>query len=81
MPRKTLGDFVAAAIAAGLDPATPAVAVASATRPDQLHVAAPLGQLAAHTETLPVGAPVLVILGQVAREEVAATTPFAKAAE
>ena len=81
MPRKTLGQFVAAAIAAGLDPATPAVAVASATRPDQLHIAAPLGDLAAHTETLPAGAPVLVILGQVTRDELAASAPFAKAAE
>ena len=39
MPRKTLGEFVRKALAKGLDPATPAIAIASATLADEAHVA------------------------------------------
>ena len=39
MPKKTLRELSARAIAQGLDPATPAVAVANATRPDETIVA------------------------------------------
>lgn len=67
MPRKTLADFARAAVAAGLDPATPALAVASVARPDQRHVAASIATLAAELSRLPAGAPVTVIVGQVAR--------------
>ena len=35
MPTKTLPELVATAVQAGLDPATPAVAVERATRPDE----------------------------------------------
>lgn len=72
MPRRTLADFAAAARLHGLDPATPAVAIASATRPDQAHVAGAVGDIAALAETLPAGAPVIVILGQVARHAASA---------
>lgn len=68
MPRKTLAAFARQATAAGLDPTTPAVAVASIARAGQQHVAAPLSALAAETARLPAGAPVTVIVGQVARE-------------
>lgn len=67
MPRKTLAKFAREAIAAGLDPATPALAVASVARAEQRHVAAPLSALAAGLSRFPAGAPVTVIVGQVAR--------------
>jgi uroporphyrin-III C-methyltransferase/precorrin-2 dehydrogenase/sirohydrochlorin ferrochelatase len=67
MPRATMSQFAAAAIAAGLDPATPALAVANATRADQNHVAASLASIAGLAEGLPAGAPVILIVGQVAR--------------
>ncbi len=67
MPKKTLAQFARAAIAAGLDPAMPALAVANIARVDQRHVTAPIASLAADLATLPPGAPVTVIVGQVAR--------------
>ena len=67
MPRKTLAGFARAAVAAGLDPATPALAVADIARAGQRHVAAPIAALAADLGTLAAGAPVTVIVGQVAR--------------
>jgi len=72
MPRRTLGQFVDVAIAAGLDPATPSLAVASATREAQAHVATTIGALPGLAATLPAGAPVTIIIGAVARGEVAA---------
>lgn len=67
MPKKTLAQFARAAIAAGLDPATPALAVASVARAEQQHVAAPISALAAELVRLPADAPVTVIVGQIAR--------------
>jgi uroporphyrin-III C-methyltransferase/precorrin-2 dehydrogenase/sirohydrochlorin ferrochelatase len=67
MPRKTLTEFVREALMHGLDPATLAAAIASATRPDQAHVAGTVAELPALTEALPKGAPVIVIIGKVAR--------------
>jgi uroporphyrin-III C-methyltransferase/precorrin-2 dehydrogenase/sirohydrochlorin ferrochelatase len=78
MPRKTLAEFARKAIAKGLDPATPAVAVASATLPGQTEAAAPIAELAAAAAALPPG-PVIVIIGWVARERVlepSAVLPF-----
>lgn len=80
MPRKTLGQFVERAIAAGLDPATPALAVASATRDAQAEVAAPLADLPARAAALPAGAPVIVIIGAVARRELSAFVALARSA-
>ena len=45
MPVKTLAALVAKATAQGLDPLTPAIAIARATRPDQAVVAAPISEL------------------------------------
>ncbi|WP_114954786.1 siroheme synthase CysG [Sphingosinicella terrae] len=67
MPRKTLAQFVAEALAAGLSPATPAVAVASATLPVQRHVAGSIADLPRLLGALPEGVPVIVILGEVTR--------------
>ncbi|MDT9597395.1 siroheme synthase CysG [Sphingosinicella rhizophila] len=74
MPRKTLEHFTAKAIAAGLDPETPAVAVASATTPDQGQVSGTAATIASFAADLPAGAPVIVILGRVARERPALAT-------
>lgn len=70
MPRRTLGEFVTRAIAAGLDPLTPAVAVASATLPDQASIAAPLELLAGRVGELAADAPLLVIIGSSAAAQV-----------
>jgi uroporphyrin-III C-methyltransferase/precorrin-2 dehydrogenase/sirohydrochlorin ferrochelatase len=67
MPRKTLAEFVRAAMAHGLAADTPAAAIASATRPEQHHVAGRLADLPGLASGLAQGAPVVVILGAVAR--------------
>jgi uroporphyrin-III C-methyltransferase/precorrin-2 dehydrogenase/sirohydrochlorin ferrochelatase len=72
MPRKTLAAFVREALAKGLDPTTPAAAIASATRSDQTHVAGTVADIAALADELPAGAPVIVIIGRVARHASAA---------
>lgn len=68
MPRKTLGAFVRKALAAGLDPATPAVAIASATLPQETHAAGAIHEIDLLAAGLPTGAPVTVIIGWVGRE-------------
>ena len=81
MPRKTLGEFVRKGLAKGLDPATPAIAIASATRADQATVSGTFADIAGLTESLPAGAPVCIIIGWVVRQAVpaAAPIPFPKA--
>ena len=71
MPRRTLAGFVTAALAAGLDPQTPALGIASATRPEQREVAGPIASLATRLERLPAGVPVMVVVGQVVRARTA----------
>jgi uroporphyrin-III C-methyltransferase/precorrin-2 dehydrogenase/sirohydrochlorin ferrochelatase len=68
MPRATLGEFARSAIAAGLSPETPAVAIASATLPAQAHATGTITTVAGLAGTLPPGAPVTVVIGRVARE-------------
>lgn len=68
MPRATLAEFTSRAIAAGLDPLTPALAVASATLPQQAEIRCPLAALPQKAAGLPEGAPVLVVIGQVTRD-------------
>ncbi|MBV8790656.1 MAG: uroporphyrinogen-III C-methyltransferase [Pseudolabrys sp.] len=65
MPAKTIGQFVAAALAAGLDPATPAVAVISATRPDERRLWTPIADLPQHLNAAEPSGPVLVMIGRV----------------
>lgn len=67
MGRATLAAFVRSAVEAGLDPATPAVAVAAATRPDQQQVAGAVLDLPILVERLDPAAPVTIIVGKVAR--------------
>jgi uroporphyrin-III C-methyltransferase/precorrin-2 dehydrogenase/sirohydrochlorin ferrochelatase len=63
MPARTLSEFSAGAVAAGLDPATPALAVSRATRPDQQVVRAAIGELPARLAEARLPGPVLVIVG------------------
>jgi len=72
MPRRTLAAFVERAIAAGLDPATPAAAVAAATRPDQAEVCGPIAGLPGLLRTLDPALPVTVMIGHVLRDVAAA---------
>jgi uroporphyrin-III C-methyltransferase/precorrin-2 dehydrogenase/sirohydrochlorin ferrochelatase len=64
MPTRTLAELVARALAEGLDPATPAIAVARATRPDQQAVHAAIGDLPRKLASASLPGPVLVMLGQ-----------------
>ena len=73
MPRKTLDEFVRLALRKGLDPATPAIAVASATLPEEIHVAGTVAEIGALAEELPAGAPVAVLIGWVGRRYVTAS--------
>jgi uroporphyrin-III C-methyltransferase / precorrin-2 dehydrogenase / sirohydrochlorin ferrochelatase len=73
MPRRTLGDFVRLAVQNGLDPATPALAIASATLPQEAHVAGEVAEIGALAGALPAGAPVTVIVGWAARHHVTRT--------
>jgi uroporphyrin-III C-methyltransferase/precorrin-2 dehydrogenase/sirohydrochlorin ferrochelatase len=67
MPRKTLGEFVRKALAKGLDPATPAIAIASATLANESFVAGTISEIDTLAAGLPEGAPVTVLVGWVAR--------------
>ena len=65
MPAKTLPELVAAARAAGLDPATPAVAIERATRSDERVIAATIAELPARLAAEPPSGPVVVMVGRV----------------
>ena len=80
MPRATMAEFAASAITHGLDPATPALAIASATREEQAHVAGPLADIARLAATLPQGAPVTLVIGHVARAPAEALALLGEAA-
>ena len=66
MPKKTLAELAAKAIAAGLDPATPSLAISQATRPDQTVIADTIANLPARLEAEKPSGPVLVMIGSVA---------------
>jgi uroporphyrin-III C-methyltransferase / precorrin-2 dehydrogenase / sirohydrochlorin ferrochelatase len=68
MPKKTLRELSTCAIAQGLDPATPAVAVANATRPDEVVVAGTIADIADRIGDAAFGGPVLVMIGRVLAE-------------
>jgi uroporphyrin-III C-methyltransferase/precorrin-2 dehydrogenase/sirohydrochlorin ferrochelatase len=65
MPARTLVALVEKAIAEGLDPRTPAIAIARATRPDQQVVSAPIGDLPERLTQAALPGPLLVMLGHV----------------
>ena len=65
MPTRTLTALVESATARGLDPQTPALAIARATRPDQAVVTAPISELPFRVAEAELPGPVLVMVGQV----------------
>src|SRR6202051_4598286 len=72
MPTKTLPELVANAVQAGLDPATPAVAVERATRADERVIAATIADLPARLAAEALAGPVIVMIGRALTEYVAA---------
>jgi uroporphyrin-III C-methyltransferase/precorrin-2 dehydrogenase/sirohydrochlorin ferrochelatase len=74
MPTKTLPDLVAAALKAGIDPKTPAVAVMSATRADERVIAANIAGLPARLAAERPSGPVIVMIGRVFADQLTNTT-------
>src|SRR6476659_9136173 len=72
MPTRTLAALVEKAVGEGLDPRTPAVAIARATRPDQSVVAAPVAELPHRLDAEALPGPVLVMIGRSLGEQAAA---------
>jgi uroporphyrin-III C-methyltransferase/precorrin-2 dehydrogenase/sirohydrochlorin ferrochelatase len=64
MPTGTLREFAASAVASGLDPMTPAVAVARATRADECTIAATIAELPERLAAAELPGPILVMIGQ-----------------
>jgi uroporphyrin-III C-methyltransferase/precorrin-2 dehydrogenase/sirohydrochlorin ferrochelatase len=71
MPTKTLPELVANAVQAGLDPATPAVAVERATRADERVIAATIADLPARLAAEALSGPVVVMIGRALADYVA----------
>ncbi|MCA0423259.1 MAG: siroheme synthase CysG [Proteobacteria bacterium] len=69
MARRTLPDFSVRAIAAGLAAETPAVAVLSATRADEVRIAGTIADLPAKLAAFPGEGPTLVVVGWVLARE------------
>lgn len=65
MPTRTLPDLVAKALNAGLDPATPAVAVAHATRDDERIIGGTIAELPALLAAQASTGPLVVMIGRV----------------
>ncbi len=80
MPGRTLAEFRDRALAAGLDPATPAVAVKNATRPSSTHVSSTITNLPELLSSLPTQGPVLVMIGRVLRHKSVVADPASVAA-
>jgi uroporphyrin-III C-methyltransferase / precorrin-2 dehydrogenase / sirohydrochlorin ferrochelatase len=74
MPTKTLAELVASALAAGLDPATPAVAVERTTRTDERVIAAAIADLPARLAAALPSGPVVVMIGRVFADHVESAT-------
>ena len=72
MPTRTLAALVTRATAEGLDPQTPALAIARATRPDQAVVIAPISELPLRVAEANLPGPVLVMLGHALGEQASA---------
>jgi uroporphyrin-III C-methyltransferase/precorrin-2 dehydrogenase/sirohydrochlorin ferrochelatase len=84
MPTRTLAALVEKAIAEGLDPHTPAIAIARATRPDQQVVASSIGELPARLSAATLPGPVLVLMGRMmgeVRYDECAPVPFPNSAK
>ncbi len=71
MPARTLAALAQRAIAEGLDPSTPAVAVARATRADEQTITDTVANLPARVAAERPGTPLLVLIGHVLEPEAA----------
>ncbi len=80
MPVRTLAALAERALAEGLDPRTPALAIASATRPDQAVVAGTVADLPARLAVAKLPGPVLVMIGRGICASIAARVPANKMA-
>jgi uroporphyrin-III C-methyltransferase/precorrin-2 dehydrogenase/sirohydrochlorin ferrochelatase len=81
MPVRTLAELATRAVAQGLDPRTPAVAIAQATREDERVVAATIAQLPGRLEAEPLEGPVLVLIGRVFADVASETRTHAERAQ
>jgi uroporphyrin-III C-methyltransferase/precorrin-2 dehydrogenase/sirohydrochlorin ferrochelatase len=64
MPGKTIRELAGAALAHGLAPDTPTIAVASATRPDQKVIAGTIADIADRLQDVAPAGPLLVMIGR-----------------
>jgi len=64
MPVNTLHELAAQAIVAGLDAATPAIAIARATRPDETRIVSTIADLPDRLGAAGLPGPVLVMIGR-----------------
>ena len=64
MPRRTIGDLARCALAAGLDPATPAIVVVNATRPNERMLVTTMAGIVAAVAAAETPDPTLVLIGQ-----------------
>jgi uroporphyrin-III C-methyltransferase/precorrin-2 dehydrogenase/sirohydrochlorin ferrochelatase len=69
MPKKTLSALVTGALQRGLNPETPAVAVAGATRKDEMRIAAHIADLPQLLAETNLPGPVLVMIGRVFEDQ------------
>jgi uroporphyrin-III C-methyltransferase / precorrin-2 dehydrogenase / sirohydrochlorin ferrochelatase len=65
MPKRTIAELAAQAMAHGLPAGTPAVAVADATRPDETIVVGTVADIGSKLAEVPLRGPVLVFIGRV----------------
>ena len=72
MPTGTLAALVEKATAEGLDPQTPALAIARATQPDQVVIAAPIDELPERLAQADLPGPILVMIGHVIEDQISA---------
>jgi uroporphyrin-III C-methyltransferase / precorrin-2 dehydrogenase / sirohydrochlorin ferrochelatase len=72
MPTKTLAELARRAMQAGLDPATPAVAVERATRPDERVTATTIADLPWRLAAEMPSGPVVVMIGRAFADHIAA---------
>lgn len=71
MPKRTLAELTEIAVAHGLDPKTPAVAVANATRSDEQVFLSSVGAIAAELDAAHPDGPVLIMIGEALRHATA----------
>jgi uroporphyrin-III C-methyltransferase/precorrin-2 dehydrogenase/sirohydrochlorin ferrochelatase len=64
MAARTIAEFAVLAVEHGLDPATPAIAVARATRPDERVIASTISDLPKQLVAQSVPGPLLVLIGR-----------------